>query len=174
MRILIYIVLFTLSLTNVVCQTFEFIPNGKDTINYSLSNGERKGMWILYGRNKPKTCYTLNQIVETGYYGHNMKQGVWKEYHCTGMLKSEQVYVNGKVSGLVTIYYEDGKIKTRGTFKNNKWVGPFELFDQKGNLTYLIRFDAEGKRQQSFYYKVRPGGKKDSVMVFAESAVRNN
>ena len=146
-------------------QTYEFKPSKKDTINYCNNKGERKGKWILMGRHKPKTCYSNNQVVETGNYERNMKQGIWEEYSCNNLLKSKQVYVNGKVNGEVNLYNDNGKMSARGTFNIDHWVNDLELFDDNGRLLYLVNFDANGNRKQGTYYCYSKT-KKDSNVIY--------
>jgi antitoxin component YwqK of YwqJK toxin-antitoxin module len=162
---LLYLIALFLFCKEITSQTFEFIPNSKDTVNYTHYKEGRKGKWIIMGQHRPKTCYTPSQIVETGMYEKDRKEGLWKAYHCDGQLKSEQLYVHGNVNGPVTLYHENGKLSARGTFKIDHWVNDLELFDMNGGLLYRVNFDEKGNRIRTTFFCYTKT-KRDSTIIF--------
>ena len=76
-------------------QSYEINPiTKKDTINLIDVTGKKQGLWIVFGKTKPNTCYAANPTskVEEGKYADNKKGGIWKEYYCNNNLKSEITY----------------------------------------------------------------------------------
>ena len=45
---------------------------------------------------------------------------VKREYWDNGKLKSETHYMNGKKDGVVTVWYKNGQIQTKGYYKDGK------------------------------------------------------
>ncbi len=45
------------------------------------------------------------------------------------------------------MYHENGKISEEGTWRTNRWVGTWKLFDSIGNVQEEFTFDTVGKRE---------------------------
>jgi hypothetical protein len=83
-----------------------------------------------------------------------IKNGItynWLEYHATtGQLigQSETDYIdsydNRHKDGIVKWYYEDGRIKLLGKYRNNIRVGDWKYYDTQGNLDSIESYDNEG------------------------------
>jgi len=128
-------------------QTYEFMPNSKDTINYTDVSGKKQGKWILFGKHKPNTCYASNQKAEEGLYKENRKTGIWMEYFCNGNPKNKITFVNGRPDGYAIVYYENGKIQEEGQWKNNRWVGNMKQYYENGQVQHDFKFNEGGKRE---------------------------
>ena len=146
--------LFTLSCINISAQSFELLPNSKDTINYIDQAGKKQGKWVLMGKHKPGTCYTANQKAEEGPYKDNRKTGNWLEYYCNGHTKNNLTFVNGRPDGYAMMYYENGNKKEEGNWKNNRWVGNYKLYYENGQVQHDFKFNEGGKRDgvQTYNY----------------------
>src|SRR5687768_6766434 len=92
----------------VYAQSFEL--SGTDTINRVDANGKKQGKWIVLGKHRPGECFEPEQKVEEGKYTDNKKTGVWIDYHCNGKMKTRFTFVNGRPSGPMKIFHENGKI----------------------------------------------------------------
>ncbi len=129
-------------------QSYEVTKAG-DTINKIDVEGKKQGKWIVYGKNKPGTCYQTEQKVEEGKYQDNKKSGLWVEYYCNGYLKTKLQYVNGRPDGYCVIYHDNGKIQEEGQWssKLNKWVGKYRLYYDNGQVQHEFAFNPSGKRE---------------------------
>ncbi len=154
-NILIIIAFFSISQSHSQAQTWDFVPNTKDTINYVDVSGRKLGKWILYGKHKQNNCYAASQKVEEGSYKENRKIGLWMEYFCNGNLKTKVTFVNGRPDGYAIMYYENGKVQEEGQWKNNKWVGGLTQYYDNGNVQHQFKFNAAGKREgeQTYYHE---------------------
>src|ERR1041385_7678375 len=59
----IFTSVFIVSACAVNAQSFETLPNSKDTINFIDQVGKKQGKWVLMGKHKPSptTCYKPDQ-----------------------------------------------------------------------------------------------------------------
>ncbi len=80
---------------------------------------------IFYDTNK-------NKVSEGKVIG-KLYEGQWKYYHkgSTSIMTIEQ-YKNGKLEGLRTVFYPDGKVAEETNYKNNTKEGPSKIYTQKG------------------------------------------
>lgn len=140
-----------------VAQTYEFLPNTKDTINYTDVAGKKQKKWILFGKHKPNTCYAPLQKVEEGEYRENRKTGVWMEYFCNGQTKNKVTFVNGRADGYAVIYYENGNVQEEGQWKNNRWVGALKQYYENGQVQHDFKYNQAGKREGEQVYKYENG-----------------
>ncbi len=63
------------------------------------------------------------------------QQGVWKEYHPNGQIKSQGEYVNSKRIGEWVFYHPNGKVEQKGKYdKKGKAQGVWKWFYESGNL----------------------------------------
>jgi antitoxin component YwqK of YwqJK toxin-antitoxin module len=139
-------------------QSFEINPvSGKDTINYIDANGKKQRKWIIFGKLKPKSCYSAQDKVEEGNYSDNKKTGKWTEYHCNGNLKSRIEYQSGRPDGYCIMYSEVGKIVEEGTWKNNRWIGKYKQYYENGNVQHEFQFNQNGKREGEQVYHYESG-----------------
>lgn len=63
------------------------------------------------------------------------QQGVWKEYHPNGELKSQGEYVNGKRIGDWSFYHPNKKVEQKGKYdKKGRAQGPWKWYYESGNI----------------------------------------
>ena len=67
-------------------------------------------------------------------YHNGVLHGVYREL-INGTTKEERFYQNGKLEGIVKIYYDNGKIMEEGLYKNGIREGVSRWYDQEGNLS---------------------------------------
>ena len=74
----------------------------------------------------------LHKVSEGKVIG-KLYEGQWKYYHkgSTSIMTIEQ-YKNGKLEGLRTVFYPDGKVAEETNYKNNTKEGPSKIYTQKG------------------------------------------
>jgi antitoxin component YwqK of YwqJK toxin-antitoxin module len=101
--------------TNKIIATREF--NAKDNAAYT----------IFYDKNKNK--------VSEGKVVNKLYEGQWKYYHraSTSIMTLEN-YKNGKLEGLRTVFYPDGKTAEETNYKNNNKEGICKIYTQNGEL----------------------------------------
>lgn len=57
------------------------------------------------------------------------------EYFLNGQARGKlPVKINGDYNGQVRYYYEDGRVKSEGQFKNGLWSGEWKNYDKDGHL----------------------------------------
>ncbi len=121
---------------------------------YSTSNvaqnqldkaGKRKGLWVYYGKDRPRSHYPKEAKIEEGYYINGFKEGVWIKYYPDGRTKKlVGNYVNNRPMGMYTRYYSNGKIMEKGNFSYKNFTGPYARYHQNGKLAYRCTFNKEG------------------------------
>lgn len=150
---------FILSACAINAQSFELLPNSKDTINFIDQVGKKQGKWVLMGKHKPSptNCFKPDQKIEEGAYKENRKTGSWTEYYCNGNKKNEIPFQNGRPDGYAIMYYENGNKKEEGDWKVNKWVGNYKLYYENGIVQHDFKFNAGGKLEGLQVYQYENG-----------------
>jgi antitoxin component YwqK of YwqJK toxin-antitoxin module len=70
------------------------------------------------------------------------------EYFANGQLKASLPLDNmGKYNGHCKYYYENGQIKSEGTYSHGFLSGKWKNFDTKGKLTSIDKYDESGQLQ---------------------------
>jgi antitoxin component YwqK of YwqJK toxin-antitoxin module len=158
-NVLFLVLIFTTNFVfgQVNAQTFELMPNSKDTINFIDIDGRKQGKWVLFGKHKQNSCYAPTQKAEEGSFNQNRKIGIWMEYFCNGNPKNKVTFANGRPDGYVIIYHENGKIEQEGQWKNNRWIGTFKRYYANGELQHQFKFNESGKREGEQIYKYENG-----------------
>lgn len=72
---------------------------------------------------------TINRVDEKG-----MKQGYWKKYNESGLLKYEGHFVNDNPEGSFIYYYPDEKVKARSEFSHNGTYTKTTTYHYSGNV----------------------------------------
>jgi hypothetical protein len=69
----------------------------------------------------------------------------FSQYYANGQLIAD-IPLNkyGQNDGMATYYYEDGKIKTKGKFKNSLYAGTWENYDENGHILVPTKYDENG------------------------------
>lgn len=101
-----------------------------------------------------------------------LRVGVWKSYERnTGVLVEEENYVAGKLEGIKTSYYNDGKILQTQMFKNDVLHGKKIMYAPNGKISseynfvngkshgYFVEYDENGKKKFTGKYTMnKPRG----------------
>ena len=69
-----------------------------------------------------------------------MRTACWSGSTTTGAESAGRHYRDGKRDGLYESYDEEGRLKTRGAFKNGVVAGPYELYDADGQVREIGTF----------------------------------
>jgi antitoxin component YwqK of YwqJK toxin-antitoxin module len=106
-----------------------------EKINRTDNANRKQGKW--------KTYYKDGTIRSDGFYKDGKKNGVFKEYDKNGSLieinkfEDDIADVDAEESVILdirTTYYEDGKVKTIGTYKEGKKEGTHRVYDKEGKI----------------------------------------
>jgi serine phosphatase RsbU (regulator of sigma subunit) len=146
-----------------------------DTVNVIENNNIKQGRWVLLGKDKKGRNYKFykgNQLVETGYYKNDKKEGLWRAYHSSGKIGSEINYVNDIADGAAKFYSEEGTLLAEGILNGKDYVGEYYIFDKNGN-----KFKKFGSKKNQYAYldfkgKIEKLGKsidKVKITVFCEN-----
>jgi antitoxin component YwqK of YwqJK toxin-antitoxin module len=133
----------------------EYYDNGKVKTSGTYKDGIPEGVTRIYSEDGliigGKT-YSNGFVVAEGIYDERgYQQGKWKEYYNDGKLKSEGEYKDGKRIGEWIYYHNNGKIEQRGKFvAGGKPNGEWKWYYETGNLL----------REEKFR-----NGKEDGMMI---------
>ena len=79
--------------------------------------------------------YDNGEFESIQQYENGIGNGIWMNYDPDGRKECQGTYVNNRVEGSVTFYYEDGSIKSQGQYRDyKKPIGRWTFYDRKGNV----------------------------------------
>jgi antitoxin component YwqK of YwqJK toxin-antitoxin module len=87
---------------------------------------------------KENSCYTMfydqkKNIVSEGKEIKRLREGQWKYYHKeTKVIMTLENYKKGKLEGIRTVYYPNGKIVDEVLFKNGLKEGVYKKYSENG------------------------------------------
>lgn len=106
-----------------------------------------------------KRIYNKNGNLKEKYFIDQNKriQGLGYEYYDDGHIKEIREYYDGKSNGKFRDYYPNGKLRTKGKFKNDIQIDTTFYFLDNGHLDAVAIYDKNGNtiKETSFY----PNGK---------------
>lgn len=89
-----------------------------------------------------------DQLVEFGSFHYGLKEGIWREWYPSGILKRRSMYRKGYRQGKEMVFDQEGKIILEGKFSKNKKVGKWINFNSNDTLFY---------KNDSIYHDKPPG-----------------
>lgn len=117
--------------------TFE---HGKEIGLFQFFDDTQKGDVIATREFNPKdnSAYTIfydqnkNKVSE-GKVVNKVFEGLWKYYHyASPAVMTTENYKNGKLEGLRTVYFPNGKIAEQINYVNNLKEGPYKKYTETG------------------------------------------
>jgi antitoxin component YwqK of YwqJK toxin-antitoxin module len=125
--------------------TFE---HGKEigTFNYYDDTKAVNIIGVRIFNAKDNSAYTTfydqkKNIVSEGKVIDKLKDGIWKYYHeASKVIMTQENYKLGKIDGLKTIYYKDGKIAEETNYINGIKNGVYKNFSEKGVLLETVTY----------------------------------
>lgn len=110
----------------------------KSTIFYNLA-GKKDGVSTYYnkeGEVRASEIYKNGYLIKKGIIDKKgFAQGIWETYYLNGKLKSKGAYKNGKKFGKWTYYYSNDKIEQEGFYdENGKYTGEWKWYYEDGSL----------------------------------------
>lgn len=108
---------------------------GKEIVNRYVNDSLKQGKWVSF--------YNNGVMSSEGFYKLGIKDGYFKDYDRDGNLLNVSKYINGELQidaaevsnlDIKTEYYPTGKIKKKGTFKNNIPEGISRTYTEDGKV----------------------------------------
>ena len=158
------------------------LPVGE--FRYFYANGKIKTISVIsdHGKRAATISYFPNGLkMATGNYLNEKKDSTWQFFNeSTGTLASVEPYKEGRIDGVSTIYYpegglsekrsfrlgvrdglweqfySDGKIKLRGAFKDGEKDGPFRTYYGSGLLMISGQY-VQGHQSGTWVYFTEKG-----------------
>lgn len=116
----------------------------EEIINRYNAKGQRTGIW--------RDLFPMGNIKEEGNWTNGLRNGVFKFFDKNGKLLKMEKYEMGELivdaaeSAVIDIrqeFYEDGSIKTEGSYSNGKKNGTFREYDREGKQTSAFLYEAD-------------------------------
>jgi len=92
--------------------------------------GKKEGHWI----------YIVGDAKEEGEYSENMRNGLWKIYYGDGSLMFEGKFIDDNPNGEHIWYWQNGKIKNRGSYVMGRKKGDWKKYDESGIPIIIISY----------------------------------
>lgn len=127
-----------------------------EVIEENFSNDIKQGLTINY--------YPDGTIKRSVNFENGLENGFAREYDSHGTIVTLIEYrrgfivdreninrrdKNGMKQGRWKFFYENGKVKTEGTYRDDKRNGYFKEYDEKGNLTDVSKFVNDIKQEEA-------------------------
>ena len=97
-----------------------------------------------------KTYFPNGNLEVIIVYEQSIRQGEAIFYWENGNVKEKRNYVNDKVFGTVTSFYENGKMKELYSIEDGRRDGPATYYDSTGNLIEDVMFENGVRKGQEF------------------------
>lgn len=109
--------------------------DGEALIYYENGNLQQKGNWVS-GKQEGLfiTFYENGDTLQKGNFIKGEKNGFFRTYHEHNKIYSIIQYENDLQSGETTYYYKSGIVEQYGLFKDNKPIGSWKFYNDKGEL----------------------------------------
>jgi len=143
-----------------------------DISGYKIAEGlyvkdKREGTWYYYGADSLKIGEEIykngvkNGLEKTFYRGtgklyqqvmfvNGKKEGIYKQYFESGVLKRDATYKNDTLEGKVMYYHPNTKKLMEGTYVKGLRNGEFNYYDESGKLIETLHYRM-GKLREDDY-----------------------
>ena len=83
---------------------------------------------------------------------NGQRNGVWTSYLPNGRVQSRNVYEDGVLHGISTVFHENGVLYYSGAQRKGKPFGEWKFYDEQGVLARTVVYDSTGTM-------IKPGDK---------------
>lgn len=140
-----------------------FYPNGnkseegefKGNLQYITTTWNPHGKQVITnGSGTYASYYDLEQVnmFETGTLRGGLREGLWTRFYDTGTDTLQTVvYINGKMNGLLKLYFQNGLTYSEGEMKDDKREGEWKWYTEDGSLESSVTF-VNGKKEGTQYF----------------------
>jgi uncharacterized protein len=126
----------------------------RDTITnrYYYENGKLVAKGVLLNKGKTLTgpwefYYSWGNIKSRGdYNATGGREGDWNFYYMSGGLKSKEHYTNGKVTGALASYFDNGNVSTQCNYVNDELDGIMKTYFYSGSQKSITNYKV-GKKE---------------------------
>jgi antitoxin component YwqK of YwqJK toxin-antitoxin module len=113
----------------------ETVVKYNDGQKYYIKGSEKPYSGFLYAR------YDNGELLSVQQFENGVGNGIWINYAPDGQKECQGTYVNNRVEGAVTFYYEDGSIKSTGQYREWKRpIGKWTYYDRQGNIISTMTY----------------------------------
>ena len=90
---------------------------------------------ILYGK------YENGEFLSVQEYVDGIGNGFWIDFDPMGRMECKGTYINNRVEGPVTFYYESGAIKARGQYRHwKRKIGKWTYYNEAGEVVHTMTY----------------------------------
>lgn len=122
------------------------IPNTSEmyAMSETFIKNENGAKYFIKGTDNPYTGflyakYDNGQVLSVQQFENGVGNGIWINYDPEGNKECQGTYVNNRVEGPVTFYYENGSVKSTGQYRDWKRpIGIWTYYDRKGKVVSRI------------------------------------
>ena len=86
----------------------------------------------------------LGRLRMEGDMKDGQRDGVWTSYNDVGKVRSRNEYHGNKLNGITTVFRENGAPMYTGQFREDKEIGTWKFYDDKGDLNKTVHYDSTG------------------------------
>jgi antitoxin component YwqK of YwqJK toxin-antitoxin module len=123
--------------------------------NETNVQGEKTGMWVVYGKDNSSNGHCGDCMVEEGEYVNGRKEGYWIKYFPDGVTpRLKANYKDGRPKGDYEKFHNNGVMSEKGTYTEKRQTGDFIVQNDQGIVTQKKTFNANGREDglsQYFY-----------------------
>jgi len=88
-----------------------------------------------------KTFYSSGKVFEILTYSKGQREGVWKQYFETGILKTDGVFKKDTLDGKINYYHPNAKKQLEGMYTNGLRQGVFTMYEDNGKVKETLRYE---------------------------------
>ena len=128
----------------------EFYTNGQIKKLVNFSRGKLNGEFFEFSES--------GEVLLSGQYIDDFKEGDWNSYYHDGSKKSEYFYLKNLLQGTTKNYFPNGNLAETIPFEEGKLQGTYQAFFPNGNLQKSVEFanDQENGAYERFYEDGQP------------------
>ena len=111
----------------------DYYNNGRPKSSVNLINGVKEGVYRDYdnlGTITGSKLYDKDRVIAEGGIvdANGQQQGEWKYFYSDGKVKSKGFFKDGKRDGQWTFYYLNQKVQQTGSYKDNQPIGNWKWY----------------------------------------------
>lgn len=113
----------------------ETVSKYDDGPKYFIRGSDKAYTGFLYA------SYDNGEMMSVQQFEEGVGNGIWINYAPDGRKECQGTYVNNRVEGPVTFFYEDGSIKSEGQYREWKRpIGLWTYYDRQGNVVSTMNY----------------------------------
>ncbi|WP_157963251.1 toxin-antitoxin system YwqK family antitoxin [Algoriphagus litoralis] len=142
----------------------EFYPNGQIKKLVNFSNGKLNGEFFEFSEG--------GEVLLSGQYLDDFKEGDWNSYYRDGSKKSEYFYLKNLLQGTTKNYFPNGNVAETIPFEEGKLQGTYQSFFPNGTLQKSVEFAND--RENGAYERFYEDGQPEIIGTFVKGELSGN